>query len=109
MPSITDPVDLAAGEALHAEFCATCHGADLEGRADWRRPGTDGRLSEPPHDATGHTWHHDDATLFDHTEHGGAAALAARGLEGVDGGMPGFGDAMTDAQIRDVLEWIKST
>jgi mono/diheme cytochrome c family protein len=109
MPALAAPVDLARGEALYAEYCAACHGADLEGQPDWRSPGPDGRLPAPPHDATGHTWHHDDATLFAYTKLGGAEALAAQGIAGFDSGMPGFGETMTDAEIRDVLEWIKST
>ena len=109
MPAIAAPVDLARGEALYGEYCAACHGADLEGQPDWRSPGADGILPAPPHDATGHTWHHDDATLFAYTRLGGAAALAAQGIEGFDSGMPGFGEVLTDAQIRDVLEYIKST
>ena len=34
--------DIAAGEALYATSCASCHGANLEGQADWRSPGGDG-------------------------------------------------------------------
>ena len=53
LPNATgDPV---AGAQLYAENCASCHGANLEGQADWRSPGPDGRLPAPPHDETGHT------------------------------------------------------
>ncbi|WP_299822549.1 cytochrome c [uncultured Jannaschia sp.] len=109
MPAIAAPVDLVRGEALYGDYCASCHGADLEGQPDWRSPGEGGTLPAPPHDATGHTWHHDDAMLFAYTRLGGAAALAAQGVEGFESGMPGFGDVMTDAEIRDVLDYIKST
>lgn len=109
MPAIAAPVDLARGEALYGDYCASCHGANLEGQPDWRSPGPDGRLPAPPHDATGHTWHHDDATLFAYTKLGGAAALAAQGVEGFDSGMPGFEGTLTYAEIRDVLDYIKST
>ena len=30
----------------------------------------DGRLPAPPHDASGHTWHHDDDTLINITKFG---------------------------------------
>ncbi|MDO8276710.1 MAG: hypothetical protein Q7T63_01135 [Burkholderiaceae bacterium] len=33
--------------------------------ASWRSPGADGRTPAPPHDETGHTWHHDAAPLID--------------------------------------------
>lgn len=101
-------VDLAAGERLYGEYCASCHGAELEGQPDWRSPGPDGVLPAPPHDETGHTWHHPDSTLFDYTKLGGEAALTQLGVE-FQSGMPGFGDQLTDAQIWDILAYIKST
>ncbi|MCW3782869.1 c-type cytochrome [Defluviimonas salinarum] len=100
--------DVAAGERLYAENCASCHGADLEGQPDWRTPGPDGRLPAPPHDESGHTWHHGDGMLFSYTKLGGKAALAARGVK-FDSGMPGFADALSDRQIRDILAYIRST
>ncbi|MBW6506293.1 MAG: cytochrome c [Rhodobacteraceae bacterium] len=101
-------VDLASGEALYQATCAACHGANREGAEDWQIPGPDGRLPPPPHDETGHTWHHGDALLFDYIKLGGAEALAQRGLV-FDSGMPGFADALTDAEIGDILGYIKST
>ena len=50
--------DAVAGQVLYQENCASCHGANLEGEPDWRSPKEDGRLPAPPHDETGHTWHH---------------------------------------------------
>lgn len=101
-------LDLEAGEALYAEHCAVCHGAELEGQPDWRSSGPDGRLPAPPHDETGHTWHHPDSVLFDYTKLGGNAFMAQQGIE-FDSGMPGFGDRLTDRQIRNVLGYIRST
>ena len=46
---------------------------------------------------------------FAYTKLGGAAALAAQGVEGFDSGMPGFEGTLTYAEIRDVLDYIKST
>ncbi|TNF21209.1 MAG: cytochrome c [Rhodobacteraceae bacterium] len=100
--------DLAEGETLYQGSCASCHGADLEGQPDWRSPGPDGALPAPPHDETGHTWHHPDSVLFEYTKLGGKAALAAQGIDFASG-MPGFGDQLTDAQIRNILAYIKST
>jgi len=108
-PAGLSPVDLAAGQAIYAEQCASCHGANLEGAPDWRSPGSDGTYPAPPHDETGHTWHHDDALLFDYTKLGGDAAMAARGVANANSGMPAFADVLTDAEIRDVIAWIKST
>ena len=101
-------VDLAAGAALYAENCAVCHGANLEGQENWQSPGADGRLPAPPHDETGHTWHHGDQVLFEYTKMGGRAMMAARGME-FDSGMPGFGDQLSDREIWNILGYIKST
>lgn len=100
--------DLAEGKALYAENCASCHGAKLEGQPDWRSPGPDGRLPAPPHDETGHTWHHPDSVLFAYTRLGGEALMAERGMA-FDSGMPGFGDRLTDGQIRSILAYIRSS
>ena len=100
--------DQAEGEKLYQSYCASCHGANLEGQPDWRSPGPDGALPAPPHDETGHTWHHPDSVLFDYTRLGGKAALAAQGVDFASS-MPGFGDQLSDVQIRDILAYIKST
>lgn len=99
----------AQGAVLYAEFCASCHGADLQGELDWRSPKEDGTLPAPPHDETGHTWHHGDGLLFRYTKLGGQAALEATGVSGFTSGMPGFSDQLTDGEIRDILAFIKST
>ncbi|MBU2959171.1 cytochrome c [Paracoccus sp. 1_MG-2023] len=93
------------GAALYRQHCASCHGADLEGQADWRSRGPDGRLAAPPHDATGHTWHHGDDLLLRITREGKATVVGG----GYDSAMPGFGDRLDDARIRRILDYIKST
>lgn len=101
-------VDIAVGEDLYKVNCAACHGVDLEGQANWRSPGEDGRLPAPPHDETGHTWHHGDQVLFEYTKLGGRALMEAQGME-FDSGMPGFGDQLSDQEIWEILGYIKST
>ncbi len=96
--------DLARGAAIYAEACAACHGANLEGQPDWRSPGPDGRLPAPPHDGTGHTWHHPDRILLDITLRGTAAVVG----NGYQSNMPGFADSYSEDELRDVLEWIKT-
>ena len=108
-PASTAQVDLSQGAALYAAHCASCHGAELEGAPNWQRRGPDGRFPAPPHDETGHTWHHGDQLLFDYTKLGGKATLAARGVENFNSGMPGFGDLLTDDEILDILAFIKSS
>ncbi|MDG1430593.1 MAG: c-type cytochrome [Paracoccaceae bacterium] len=99
---------IAAGEQLYAENCASCHGANLEGQPDWRTKGPDGKLPAPPHDNSGHTWHHSDSVLFNYTKLGGAELMKQQGID-FDSGMPGFGDILTDDEINNILSFIKST
>jgi mono/diheme cytochrome c family protein len=101
----TDPDVVARGRALYRDHCAACHGATLEGAPDWRRPDADGLLPAPPHDATGHTWHHPDALLFEITKRGTAAVVGG----GYRSNMQGFGETLSDAEIVAVLAYIKST
>ena len=100
--------EIEQGRSLYAQHCAACHGADLEGAPDWQRPGPDGRLPAPPHDETGHTWHHGDAMLMDYTRRGGQAFLDDLGVT-FDSGMPAFGDILSDDEIRAILIFIRST
>lgn len=95
---------IAQGRQIYADQCAACHGAELEGQPGWRSPLPSGRLPAPPHDASGHTWHHDDALLFDYTKRGGQVRMP----EGVTSGMPAFGEVLADADIAAVLTYIKS-
>ena len=94
----------AMGRSLYAEHCASCHGANLEGQPNWRKRLANGRMPAPPHDASGHTWHHPDEALFRVTKEGSAAVAGG----GYESDMPGFGDVMTDDEIRAVLTFIKS-
>ena len=101
--------DLRNGQVLYKEHCASCHGAELEGQPNWRQIDKDGLLPAPPHDRTGHTWHHDNRLLFDYTKLGGKALMEARGIAGFKSGMEGFGDALADDEIWDILAFIRST
>lgn len=100
-----DATIVALGSEIYAAQCASCHGADLEGEENWRETGPDGLLPAPPHDETGHTWHHPDAQLFAITKYGTAAVVGG----GYRSAMMGFGDVLTDAEIVAVLSYIKST
>ncbi len=96
---------LAEGKTLYGEHCAACHGAELEGQPDWQVPLPSGRLPAPPHDPSGHTWHHPDNVLFEITKRGTAAVVGGR----YESDMPAFDGILSDDQIRAVLAYIKST
>ena len=97
-----------SGRALYIAHCAACHGVDLEGQPDWRSPDANGLFPAPPHDETGHTWHHDDAMLIDYITRGGQAVLDDMGVS-FTSGMPGFGAELEDSEIEAILDYIKST
>lgn len=104
MPS--DPDVVALGQTIYAENCASCHGANLEGSAELAvaRPGW--RLPAPPHDETGHTWHHNGDTLFRLTKYGTGALI---GDPDYESNMPIYEGVLTDDEIIAVLSYIKST
>ena len=104
-----DGRDISAGQVLYEEHCASCHGANLEGEPDWRSPNDDGTLPAPPHDETGHTWHHDNRLLYEYTALGGEGALAERGITNFKSAMPGFADVITEEEIWNILAYIRST
>ncbi len=100
--------DIERGRAVYAEKCAVCHGANLEGQPDWRSARADGTYPAPPHDESGHTWHHGDGMLIDYISRGGQAVLDDMAVEFASG-MPGFADTLSEDDIVAVLDYIKST
>ncbi len=97
---------VSRGRLVYNGNCVSCHGDNLQGRPNWRERKPDGRLPAPPHDDTGHTWHHSDEQLFRITKLGVKPPLAP---EGYESDMPAFGDTLTGEEIWAVLSFIKST
>lgn len=97
---------VSLGEDVYGQNCASCHGANLEGEEDWQGRDEDGRLRAPPHDATGHTWHHDGELLFRLTKYGPAEVI---GDPTYATNMPAYQNILSDAEIIAVLSYIKST
>ncbi|WP_417727082.1 c-type cytochrome [Roseovarius sp.] len=96
---------VARGAQIYARTCAACHGAALQGEADWQTRDADGYLPAPPHDESGHTWHHPDRILLDIVRRGTAAVVG----QGYESRMPGYAGVLTEAEMREVLAYIKST
>ena len=96
---------LAVGKRIYMAQCASCHGARLEGQPEWRTRGADGLLPAPPHDASGHTWHHPDETLFRITKFGVASIV---GDPNYKTAMPIYEGVLSDEEIVAVLSWIKA-
>ena len=103
-----DPNDLpqvASGKLVYNRLCMACHGVNLEGQPNWKTRKPNGRLPAPPHDQTGHTFHHPDKILFRITKLGLKPPLAPKGYKS---DMPSFAGVITDQQIWAVLAFIKS-
>lgn len=94
------------GKHLYETYCASCHGVSLEGQLRWRHRMANGRLPAPPHNDSGHTWHHPDHQLIDITKRGIVGGVNAP--DGYQSDMPSFGQQLSDEQIRQILAYIKS-
>jgi len=98
---------VAIGKPLYERHCASCHGAKLEGQPNWREKLPNGRMPAPPHDETGHTWHHPDAVLFGITKNGLVPGRYAP--PGYQSDMPAYRSTLSDDEIWAVLSYIKSS
>ena len=96
---------VSKGKALYADNCASCHGDELEGQDDWKSLGDDGFMPAPPHDKSGHSWHHTDQLLFDLTKYGLGKIIGKKDYKTK---MPIYDDVLTDEEIVAVLSYIKS-
>lgn len=92
----------AIGQTLYMTHCASCHGTEGKGQFpdDPYGPDVTNLIGAPPHDATGHTWHHPDAVLVQITQNG-------RSQPGVYP-MPAFGEKLTEVEIMEILTYIKT-
>ncbi|MEW5987318.1 MAG: cytochrome c [Chloroflexota bacterium] len=99
-----DAVQVARGREIYQQRCATCHGANAEGAANWATPGPDGLHPPPAHDDSGHTWHHSDRVLYEVIRDGMGDPLRP----GSPLRMPAWGDQLSDAEMRAVIEYFKS-
>jgi len=102
---VADDAVITLGRSIYQTNCATCHGVNGQGQPGWKSPNADGTYLPPPHDSTGHTWHHSDRQLLDIIRRGGQAAY---GSPGFTSGMPAWGDRLNDQEIRAVLAYLKS-
>ena len=92
------------GKELYQLNCASCHQPNLSGQVGWKdKVDTDGHRLAPPLNGTGHTWHHDDKTLFYIIKYG-----LAKLVPKYEGKMMGFGDKLNDKEIKSVLAYVKS-
>lgn len=96
---------VSLGKATYADNCAACHGSNLEGQPNWKQRTANGRMPAPPHDESGHTWHHADALLIEITKRGPAAIVGGD----YESDMPAYEDILSHEEIIAALSFIKST
>ena len=92
------------GEKLYRTNCANCHGIKLQGQENWKEMLPDGIIPAPPHDETGHSWHHADIILFNITKYGSQKSP----LNKIPRAMPAFENILDDDEIIAIIAYIKS-
>jgi len=99
-----DPSLVELGRGVYQTSCLVCHGANAEGQLNWRQQNPDGTYAAPPHDSSGHTWHHGDGLLFRIVRDGGTI-YETPGFKSM---MPAFGDRLSEEEVRAVITYFKS-
>jgi mono/diheme cytochrome c family protein len=101
--SLTE-ADLIQGHILYTAYCAGCHGdhgqGQFPGAAALQPSPITNRIGAPPHDDTGHSWHHSDDLLVRYVLEGGFTDPAAFYP------MPGFGGLLTVDDARQIVGYI---
>jgi mono/diheme cytochrome c family protein len=104
---LVQPLDLKSveiGRGVYRANCAQCHGLKGEGQPNWRQQNAEGTYPPPPHDSTGHTWHHADGLLYRIVRDGGKIYEDP----GFKSAMPAFGERLNPEEIRAVITYLKS-
>lgn len=90
---------IARGELLFRQNCASCHGRNAEATPNWKQPDANGNYPAPPLNGSAHAWHHDLDLLRRTIRQGGAR---------FGGQMPGFEDRLGAAEIDSVIAFFQS-
>ncbi len=101
----SNPQTVALGKEVYDIQCASCHGANLEGQEGYGQASKDGLLKAPPHDETGHTWHHNNTYLIESIRKGGARIPKSTGISA----MPAYENILAPEEMGAVLAYIQST
>lgn len=99
-----DQQQVARGQQIYVEKCASCHGRNAEGAPNWQQPDARGNLPPPPHDDSGHTWRHPDAQLAEMIREG----LRDPFNQTPELTMPPFKGRLSDEEIAAVITYFKS-
>ena len=99
----SDAAQIKLGRQVYQATCAVCHGANAEGAPNWVTPDATGNFPPPPHDDTGHTWHHSDRVLYEMIQNGMSDPLRPNSPVR----MPTFGNRLSNVEIRAVIAYFK--
>lgn len=95
--------EVATGRQIYVKHCAACHGPNAEGEdPDATGRNAQGFYPAPPHDESGHTWHHPDNQLIDIIKNGRPEE------PGLFAAMPAFSHLLSEQEIEAVLTYFKS-
>ncbi len=99
------PIEAAfttVGQTLYEAHCGSCHGMDGKGQYpdDPYKINDQGLAGAPPHDASGHTWHHPDQSLV-------ATIYDGQSLPNFQP-MPAFGNQLNLEEIFQIIAYIKT-
>ena len=97
------PLMIIRGKIIYENNCASCHQVNLVGAENWKGLDEDGHRKAPPLNGTGHTWHHDDATLHNIIKYGLAKLVNKKKKK-----MLGYEDNLKDKDIDSVLSYIRN-
>lgn len=103
-PAAPDSDIFKLGQTVYNTQCASCHGVNGEGQFPDAplEPDITGRYGAPPHDDTGHTWHHDDDLIIRIIREGGMGDPVNFYV------MPALGSALSEDEIEAVIAYIKT-
>ena len=90
---------VSQGAKVFQENCATCHGKQAAGAANWRQMGSDGKYPPPPLNGTGHSWHHPLKMLY---------YTISNGSPGGQGNMPAWREKLSQEEIIAAIAWFQS-
>ena len=94
-----DQATVDQGAKLYSQNCASCHGINAEGTADWKKTDANGNFPPPPLNGSAHAWHHNKELLKRTIREGGAK---------IGGLMPGFADKLSDEEMNAVIAYFQS-
>ncbi len=98
-PQQTDAVQLTLGKQIFTTHCASCHGTQAQGAANWRQTDADGNYPPPPLDGSGHAWHHSTEVLI---------SMIHEGSPQGKGNMPAWENKLSEEEINAVIIWFQS-